>query len=451
MESSVKNRILRGLGAQGLGQVVNILSQILVPPAMFLAWGIQKVGEWQIVSCLPAYLTLSEIGLSGAAGNKMAMAAERGDYQKANEVFQSAILMIGFMAIFVSVPVAFLTCCFRWTSTLNLVNLDDKLFRLVIISQVIAVFTQQFINLVNSAFRCNGNFVFGSMMNSSLRFVEVCVQVLFVFATSLLGLSIVMLLVKLSQLLVLLYCLRRRLGWLKLGMSQASYRTAREMIAPGLSFMGFPIGNAISAQGTILLIGMLAGPSMVAVYSAHRTIVNTLTQVMAMINYSIWPELTSAFARNDYATCRAIHRQSCCFSFWIALIAGPLLFLLSPIVIHYWTLGNVAYDQPLMIAFFVYIMFRSFWYTSSVVSAATNRQQIVALGFIGLSIASLLVTYFGMLTLGLATATAFVGICEMGFSFLVLRQSLLITQDSLWLYLKSVLSPRWHLSALLTR
>ena len=69
---STKRRITQGIGANGFGQAVTILTQIASVPILIHAWGMDLYGEWITLSAIPAYLVLSDIGFTSIAGNSPA-------------------------------------------------------------------------------------------------------------------------------------------------------------------------------------------------------------------------------------------------------------------------------------------------------------------------------------------------------------------------------------------
>ena len=55
-------RLFRGIGANFLGQIINIASRIVLVPLFLLAWGADIYGEWLLLSSMVAYLSLTEMG-----------------------------------------------------------------------------------------------------------------------------------------------------------------------------------------------------------------------------------------------------------------------------------------------------------------------------------------------------------------------------------------------------
>src|SRR6185437_4289622 len=66
------------------------------------AWGIKVYGEWLILSVLPTYLALSDVGFGSVAANDMTMRVAAGDRDGALETFQSTWLLISLTSLIVA-------------------------------------------------------------------------------------------------------------------------------------------------------------------------------------------------------------------------------------------------------------------------------------------------------------------------------------------------------------
>src|ERR1700729_1518382 len=93
------NRLLLGLGANAFGQVVTIAIQILSLRIFLSYWDATKYGTWILLSTVPSYLTMADVGMVSVAGNKMMMAMARNDVDEANEIFQTAQLFLSIACV----------------------------------------------------------------------------------------------------------------------------------------------------------------------------------------------------------------------------------------------------------------------------------------------------------------------------------------------------------------
>src|SRR5260370_29677298 len=91
---TVRGRLIRGFGATALGPVVTAIVQIVSVPVFLHFWGVKLYGEWLILSAIPTYLMLSDMGFGSVAGNDMTMWLPSRDRDGGLETFQSPWVLI---------------------------------------------------------------------------------------------------------------------------------------------------------------------------------------------------------------------------------------------------------------------------------------------------------------------------------------------------------------------
>ena len=126
MQGTLRGRLIKGLGAQGYGQSTNVIIQITIVPLLIYAWGLELYGEWLILSAIPAFLTMSDIGFSAAAQTEMTMAAGRGDRTVVLEAFQSVWLMVLAVSVAAFVAVIGAASLLPVADWFNLAVLDSR-------------------------------------------------------------------------------------------------------------------------------------------------------------------------------------------------------------------------------------------------------------------------------------------------------------------------------------
>jgi hypothetical protein len=70
---TMRGRLIRGFGATALGPVVTAIVQIVSVPLFLHVWGAKLYGKWLIISAIPNYLALSDMGFATAACNDITM------------------------------------------------------------------------------------------------------------------------------------------------------------------------------------------------------------------------------------------------------------------------------------------------------------------------------------------------------------------------------------------
>jgi hypothetical protein len=124
-------------------QVVVVVSQIAVVPILISAWGVGGFGTWIVLTAVPAYMGLSDFGLSISAKSDMAIRMSKGDVIGAAQTL-SSVLAIAVIASGL-VSAIYLTTIFvvDWTSVFSLQEVSEPHAKLILIFGLIQVLFYQ--------------------------------------------------------------------------------------------------------------------------------------------------------------------------------------------------------------------------------------------------------------------------------------------------------------------
>lgn len=441
--SSVKRRLLAGFGANTYGRILATVMQLVSVPVYLSHWGASLYGEWLLLNAIPTYFLMSDIGFGTVAGNDMTMLVAAGKRDEAIEVFQSVwVLITTISAICLVVVLASVTFLplDRW---FHLHALTSTQARLVIVWLCMSVLFGMQESLFQAAFRCEGQYAFGTAAKSTALFVGfLALMLAVIFHQAPHRAAFIYMLVNWSATIVMWILLRRKVPWLRFGIKHARFASIRRLASPSISFMAFPLGNALSLQGILLVIGHVLGPIGVVTFSTARTISRSAYQVMQLINNSVWPEMSAAFGRNDMRLARSLHRRSCQMSIILCALTILVVAIFGDHVWKTWTLGKVSADPVLLDLLLLQMLIAAFWFTSAVVATATNRHQSIARMILSTTILSLVLSWLALKVpaLELRGVALSLVLGDVIMSGIVLRQSLEILNDSFSGFLGSMFS-----------
>lgn len=442
MNSNLKNRLLRGFGANGLSQIITVVIQVLSVPIFLQSWGQELYGEWLIISAIPTYISMSDIGFTTAAANDMTMNVARGKKSAALEVFQSIWLLISSISlviIIIAVSVVYLLPVSDW---LNLTELNQSEVKGVILLLTLYVLMGMQRNLIVAGFRCDGNYALGVTYASLLRLFEYGILVTFVsFGASPDIAALSFLISSMLGIFSMKITLSCKSQWLLYGYKYASLNNLKKLAKPAIASMSFPLGNAISNQGIIIAIGSTLGATNVVIFSTLRTLSRLALQVMGMIKNSVSPEISAAYASNEMTLARKLHRHACQLSLWMALLTVVILGLLGERIVTLWTRNIISFDRTLFFLMLAIVVISSFWFTSLTVLTSTNNHQKVSIYYLIATITSLILAVILLKKLGLNGAVIALIFTEILMSFYVVRNSLILLKDDFTFYFKTVSRP----------
>lgn len=382
---STRQRILEGLAAHGFGQGVTIGTQLLLVPLFFRLWGAERYGEWLLLSAIPAYLVLADLGIGSAAANEMAMRAGAGDRPGAQQTFRGAqaVAWLAALGVLVLGGVAAAVCVgWGWPSLTHLSAREAAAVLWLLCLQVALGFSG---GVVQAGFRCAGFNGLGTTWANVSRLLEgLASAAVLVAGAGALALCLATLAVRALLLGWQWVLLRRRCLWLFEPRQAADAGLVRRLLWPSLAFMAFPVGLALALQGPILIIGGLFGPAAVATFSAMRTLARLPVQFTNVLNAAVAPEVSRAHGQAMPGAVQRLHRRAWWATAGFGLLACGALAWLGPWLGTWW-LGEGRHDQGLLVGLLLVSWVSAVWNVSSIVLTATNRHVRLSAVFLAVN------------------------------------------------------------------
>lgn len=442
MTASLQKRLLQGGGATTLAQVTNTVIQLLGVPLFLATWGTEQYGAWLIVSTIPSYFAMSDVGFGSAAANDMTMRAGRGDLEGVLRVFQSVVLfvaaitsvcLIAGVAFVWSVPVERILHVQVWDHTTTATTLT--LLLLYVVANVQG-------SVLAGAYRALGLYARSTMLGVGFRLAEfAAVAVVLRAGAGPVAVAGVALITRGASVALYYMLLRAQIPWLKYGLRYVSKQTFKSLAGPAVAFQGFPLGYAISIQGTVSLIGIVMGPAAVVTFTTVRTLVNSAKQAIGIINSTVWPELSRAYGAGEMTLARTLHGYACGLAFWIGACAAAFLAVFGQGVLAFWTAGRITADPVFLGIMLLGVVGNALWSTSLVVPSAINQHQRLAGSFVGAAVVGLFLLYVLVPYIGLVGAAISLLVIDLVMSLLVVRQSLSLVGERAGDFVRHILAP----------
>jgi O-antigen/teichoic acid export membrane protein len=445
VQANLKAKLLRNLGANAYGQLITIVIQLVSVPLYLHYWGVELYGEWLILSAIPAYLALSDIGFASAAANEMTIKYAQGDRKGVLRVYQSIWLFISSISALVGCVLALIIYAVPLTTQFSISHISEYHTKLVLAFFVLYVLLGLQGNVLNAAFRSAGKYAYGTASGNTVRLAEWAASILIiVMGGDVVDVAVATLATRLIGMMILWRVLNRQVNWLYFGNKAASLQQIRDLFKPAIAFMAFPLGLAIGLQGMVLIIGVLLGPAAVVIFSAYRTITRLLVQLTTMMNHAAWPEISAAYGGKDLDLIRRLHRKGAAMTLIVALCALPFLGFLGEWFVGIWT--HHAFEQNhLLFAFLLASGFLNvLWQTSWVVMMATNHHQNIIVAFIVFPALALLASVVLIPVLGINGAAIILAVSEIPMLYVVTNSALKLLADKWPDYIKSILNNPFH-------
>ena len=400
---TMRKRLIHGIGANFLGQIINLASRVLLVPLFLTAWGVKVYGEWLLLSSMVAYLSLTDLGGQLYIINRLTQSYALGDQAQFRKILHTGL------ALFLILPLA----VFLGFLGLMLVFPPGSLLQITITSRqvvflVLAIMAFQFVfslpqGILLGIYRSVGLLPRGEMLNNIMQLLAIILVALGLWLRGgLVAIACLQLLPYLGVALVAGWDLNRRFPQFRLlSLREADLSLGLTFIRPSLHFFGIQMSQAFSIQGTVLVVGMLLGSVQVVVFSTMRTIVNVIRAFFDRASHAAWPELTRLDAQLDeekfFWLFRAIFRSTLI----AAVIFMAIFHFWGEDIYHAWLRKAVPYQQQVMDLFLIYMGEYLVWFTCCHPLMATNRHRTLAKMLLVSSLLNLGLAYLGGRRLGL--------------------------------------------------
>jgi O-antigen/teichoic acid export membrane protein len=410
---TLKRRLAGAFGASVLGPFVTIFVQLINVPVMLRFWGAHLFGEWLLLSTIPAYLLLTDLGFGGIAGSDMTMRVHAGDREGAIETFQSTavlVLLISLVICVLLIPAFFLLPIHR---LLHLSSMSPREARITLLFLSINCMVILQWGVIGAAYRCAGRYTIWALTVSVLRILEgISFLILLVWHAGPVQLSMLTLAISILGTIWLLIWKIKLIAWLPFGVRHARWQRVRKLWGPAIALMAFPIGDAISLQGMTMMVGIVLGPLAVAVFNPMRTLSRPVVQLSNAVRNSVWQELSAAYGQHNWVLARKLHRSAMQVSLWLALPCSIALTVAGPRIFAFWTHGRLVMDVPTFDFLMGVVLLNSLWSASSAVPLAANKHQMLATVFLVFNCATLLLAYPLIQHFGVRGAGSALLLCE---------------------------------------
>jgi O-antigen/teichoic acid export membrane protein len=421
---------------------VTLVIQLVSVPVLLAVWGVPSYGEWLVLSAVPTYVALSDLSFSSVAGNSMVMLEAQGRRADAitlgRRLWSIVSVMTG-IAILAAVVIALV---FGGTFG-NGAAIPAAKAQVVLVALFLQVAVGNQYGVLDAWYRAGGRYPTSAALRQLGRLLEFGA----LMGAVLLGAgpdtaAIAFLVGSVAGFLVSWIVLRRTVPWSTFRPERPNLHTFRELLTPGLAFMAFPIGNALSLQGFTIVIGATLGAAPVVVFSTTRTITRVALQAMGSIGLAIWPELSRSVGSGRLDQARAILRRSVQLALAgsLSLVLGLALFGVS--MIRWWTRGLVDPSIPLLFILLLVIVANSTWYTLSSVLIATNRHRRMAAVYLAGTAAALLGAIPLSRAFGLEGAATSLLTIDVAMVAYVFPAALRVVQDAPGGFLRALLDVR---------
>ena len=389
-----RSSVAKGTLANLYGQAVQVVLQLAAVPVLANSWGLKTYGLWLMLSTIPSYLALGDLGFASAAANDMSMEVARTRLDLAAETFKSVRLGVWIsVALLASVSAGVLASIPQgWMNHLG--------FEASVPIRIIAVLLLGYglLSLQNSVslagFRAVGAYALGTALGTTVGFLETgCLLMAVWMGASMLRAAETLLIARCLGTLGLSLALHRRASWLVAGPERASSARLKRLLSPAIAVMALPASQALFLQGSTLAVGLGAGLAGVPAFNAVRTLSRVAVQITSTVNHAIMPAYSIAASQMDQTRRAQLSRLSFAVSVVVLAPTVVAMLLAGPWIVAFWTHSRVRPSYSLFVAMAGVMVVNGLWHPLSNLILAINRHASFSYAYLLASLGSAVLSY----------------------------------------------------------
>lgn len=394
----MRGRVFRAIGAESIGQLLNIAVRLLLVPLFLSAWGTQGYGEWLILTAAAGWFSLADFGGQLYFINRMTESWAKRQLDEFQKIFTAGMFLFGVSsAVLMGLAGVTLTLS-EFPSWLGIEDASFDVARWVLLIMCFRVLASLPLGLLLGVYRATGAQATSVMYGNLMLLIQLITGaavlwcrggMVLMACTEVIGLLLVSVLVAfdLRQRTppeVNLFALRR-----------PDMRIIQQAWIPSLHFLGIQLAMAVIIQGSVIAVAKTLGPFEVAVFSTLRTVSNVVSRFLGMMSHSAWPEFTRLETESDNEGLVRLFSTI----FFASTVAGLLYLVVLQLygeeLFDLWLREQLPYQRLSMFLMGAYVLFSNNWTLGGNLLMATNRHHDYAQVQLPVNIMALAVCYLG--------------------------------------------------------
>ena len=403
-------RVAAGVAAHFYAQAVTIVTQLATLPIFLARWNTEQFGQWIMLSAIPSYLTVADFGIVTAAGNMMSMYKAREETAELNRAFKSSIFII----VSVVPLLALVTVVPLLTFGFGLGTDQRSALAALLVASLLSVAC----GLFDAAYRPFGKYPKVTLLLTTARVFDFMGTIAgLLIGGSLTSAALGLLSARIVACIALFLFALKDVPELKWNLHQVDGQSVKTLIRSGVGFLSFPIGNLLTLQGMVVLVGAQLGGGAVALFNSSRTLARLLAQLAILTGKSSAPEISRLYGAGKDHEADALIKKLLWTILPVTAVGAIALELLGPTILEHWSRGKLILDRGVFTWLIVGALFAAYWQIRSTQLTATNRHSFLATMFFITSASALLGVFFTQKTFGIAAAAASTCLIEVAMVF----------------------------------
>lgn len=352
-------------------KMVVLISQFAVVPIFISNLGIEKYGEWLILTTIPNYLMMSDLGLNQTVTNKLCELIKRNKQKLERIIFNTAFTFLIIISISLLMLFFLGTYFFKINELLNIKVLTERNCIWILGVYILNVCIFLIFRLIIGYFKVLNKFY----MHEYMLAITYALDFIFVFLVlyndyNLVLIPSLLLAIRLVLGVIVVFRLKKK-SVLKLRLD-FRFKYVLSLLPVSLKLSVFMLGFALLLQGTTLVVGSVLGASLVVVFNTLRTLVNSIRTFSSVLYLPTMPQFAFYMAEKKIAEVKglliSVTKKVIIASFLFCLF----IYFFKDIILRLWLKTEIIYSEMFFMFMLFSVFFHTIWNANSMLSLGVN-------------------------------------------------------------------------------
>lgn len=374
------NRIKKAAGAESLGQLINIVSLLLLTPLFVKSWDSQYYGEWLVVSAFVSTFTLLEMGLQTFVINELTKYYTTQKYNEYNLMLSNTLKLFLFIGVFGLLVFIIFLSTISLKDILNIVSLSDNYFFILFILLAMQIFFNFTYGLIVSLYKTFMQYYITFYLDNFRRIIFLLSAIVILTnGGGMIEIAIAQLVTFILVFIYAIYDIHRKHPELRFLSNESSLLKGLAYFKESSYFLLIRLSTALSVQGSVLLVSFFLTPIIVVQFTIFRTLANIIRQVIGIVDKLFWTEITVVYAKKDTQMLENIFEILNRLTWFISGSFLLILYFYGKEYIQIWMGESYEFDITIFFIILIQLFFQVLWLPSSIFLAATNNHKQLSL------------------------------------------------------------------------
>lgn len=386
--------IIKNYFANVYGMGVTILNQIVMVPIFINFWGVEKYGNWIIITAFSSFFSMANLGLNQATNNEFVISYQFNDLRKCNSLLVNSFYFILSITLIILMLGAGFASFYGFKETLSVTLFNSLETNTIFMLLLFNVFIKMLGGIYNGVFRIKHKAHLNAIIENTIKLVETFILVLGLVYS--LKLSTILLLYNIPVLtsIVIKHFYSLRHFRVSFSVKFFDFKLLKQIIYPSVGFMLIPLSQAISNQGMIFVVNSVLGPMILVLFTTTRTLVNFIRTIVDLFGNSIYPEISIAWGQQKINTILKIFNGTLKIVLASIFLIVAVLWFFGEDIFLRWTKNSVEFNDYFFKGMLIVIIVTTLSKLYGILLLSTNNHNNYTNVFLLCQLFNVSMTYF---------------------------------------------------------